>query len=223
MLVRCKSQLKMAKLLSSMGIANIPITKGFACVKMARYPERHEQHDGCWCHKKRKGPKGTGQFEAISWSKRFPRLRSERERRSVTWSSIDIALAMEVRWGSGEQSASRIFSADRRFGVDQTICASTGGAGWEANYGPSKLGTDPEDLVHARYIVLWGINALRSNSHIAPVLKEARHRGARILHIDPFRNETSKFADEHWQIRVGTDAALALAIANEIFDRDARR
>ncbi len=40
---------------------------------------------------------------------------------------------------------------------------------------------------------------------------------AHILHIDPYRNETSRFADDHWQIKVGTDAALALCIGNEIF------
>jgi anaerobic selenocysteine-containing dehydrogenase len=45
------------------------------------------------------------------------------------------------------------------------------------------------------------------------------------VHIDPYRNETSRFADEHWAIRVGTDTALALAIGGEILrlgleDRD---
>jgi anaerobic selenocysteine-containing dehydrogenase len=121
----------------------------------------------------------------------------------------------------GQLESNRPVAFFRQIGaleLDQTICATTGGAGWEANYGPNKMSTDPEDLVHSRYVILWGINALRSNSHIAPILKEARKRGARILHIDPYRNETSRFADEHWQIRVGTDTALALAFAKEILD-----
>ncbi len=80
-------------------------------------------------------------------------------------------------------------------------------------------------MIHARYIILWGINVARSNSHLLPILKEAKKRGAKILHIDPYRNETSSIADEHWQIRVGTDAALALAFGREIIvsgavDRD---
>jgi anaerobic selenocysteine-containing dehydrogenase len=100
--------------------------------------------------------------------------------------------------------------------LDWTICASTGGAGWEANYGPQKLGTDPEDIPYAKLIILWGINSLRTNLHLTPFLKEARKNGAYILHIDPYRNETSRFADEHWQLKPGTDAALALAFAQVI-------
>jgi anaerobic selenocysteine-containing dehydrogenase len=104
--------------------------------------------------------------------------------------------------------------------LDWTICAATGGAAWEANYGPNKLSTPPEDVAESKLIILWGINALRSNSHLVPFMKQARHRGARIVHIDPYRNETSRFADEHWQVAVGTDAALALAIGGEILRRN---
>ncbi|MGL4608465.1 MAG: molybdopterin-containing oxidoreductase family protein, partial [Trueperaceae bacterium] len=96
----------------------------------------------------------------------------------------------------------------------------TGGAGWEANYGSAKVGVDPEDIPNAKFIILWGINAMRSNSHLAPVLKEARKNGAYILHIDPYKNETSGQADEHWQVKVGTDAALALAIGHVILRED---
>ncbi len=73
-----------------------------------------------------------------------------------------------------------------------------------------------EDVAHSKLVILWGINVLRSNSHLVPNLKEARKRGARIVHIDPYCNETSRFADENWQVVVGTDAALALAIGGEI-------
>ena len=44
-----------------------PITKGFACVKMARYPERQEQEDRLLHPMRRVGSKGEGRFERISW------------------------------------------------------------------------------------------------------------------------------------------------------------
>ncbi|MFN9911004.1 MAG: hypothetical protein ACK53L_00380, partial [Pirellulaceae bacterium] len=93
-----------------------------------------------------------------------------------------------------------LFRALGTLELDQTICATTGSAGWEANYGPDKLGPALEDLVHARFIILWGINLVRSHSHAIPFLKEAKRRGAYVLHIDPYRNETSRLADEHWPI-----------------------
>jgi len=67
--------------------------------------------------------------------------------------------------------------------------------------------------------VLWGINVLRSNSHLVPWLKAAQRAGAKILHIDPYRNETSRLADEHWQVAVGSDAALALCLGGQILQQ----
>lgn len=198
-----------------------PITRGFACVKTARYPERQEQADRLLHPLRRVGPKGEGRFEPIPWDEALDAIaiRLRGILRSHGPQSIlpyHYAGTMGVIQGDSPRAFFRALGA---LELDQTICATTGGAGWEANYGPNKLSTDPEDVIHARTIILWGINALRSHSHLAPILKEARQRGARLLHIDPYRNETSRFCDAHWQIRVGTDAALALAIGGEILRR----
>ncbi|MBU6385679.1 MAG: molybdopterin-dependent oxidoreductase [Planctomycetes bacterium] len=198
-----------------------PITRGFACVKTARYPERQEQADRLLQPMRRCGDKGLGKFEPISWEEaldeiahRLQCILDKHGPQSVL--PYHYAGTMGVIQGD---SPSAFFRAMGALELDQTICATTGGSAWEANYGPNKIGTDPEDLIHSKFIILWGINVLRSNSHLAPILKEARRRGAKILHIDPYRNETSRFADEHWQIRVGTDAALALAIGQEILSQ----
>lgn len=198
-----------------------PITKGFACVKMSRYPERQEQADRLLYPQRRVGKKGEGKFERISWDEALDGI-AQRTKELLSVYGGQSILPYHYGGTMGQLESNRPVAFFRQIGaleLDQTICATTGGAGWEANYGPNKMSTDPEDVVHSRYVILWGINALRSNSHIAPILKEARKRGARILHIDPYRNETSRFADEHWQIRVGTDTALALAFANEILDK----
>jgi anaerobic selenocysteine-containing dehydrogenase len=99
--------------------------------------------------------------------------------------------------------------------LETTICATAGSAAWEASYG-ARFGVDPEEVPHARFIVLWGINSLHTHTHLTPFLKEARHNGARIVHIDPYENLTSRFADEHIKIRPGTDAALAYGLARVI-------
>ncbi|HUP78274.1 MAG TPA: molybdopterin-dependent oxidoreductase, partial [Pirellula sp.] len=196
-----------------------PVTQGFACVKMARYPQRQEQDDRLLLPQRRVGKKGEGRFETISWDTALDEI-AERTHLIVKQHGPQSILPYCYGGTMGVIEGSSPFAFFRRLGaleLDQTICAFTGGTAWEANYGPNKIGTDPEDLIHSKYVVLWGINALRSNSHVAPFLKEARKKGCHILHIDPYRNETSRFADEHWQIKVGTDAALALAIGNEIF------
>ncbi|MFO0011293.1 MAG: molybdopterin-dependent oxidoreductase [Planctomycetota bacterium] len=198
-----------------------PITRGFACVKTARYPERQEQPDRLLHPLRRVGRKGEGRFEPVSWDEALDAI-ADRVREILHTAGPQSILPYHYAGTMGViqgDSPRAFFRALGSLELDQTICATTGGAGWEANYGPNKLSTDPEDVVHARTIILWGINTLRSNSHLAPILKEARKRGARLLHIDPYRNETSRFCDAHWQIRVGTDAALALAIGGEILRR----
>ena len=200
------------------GNPNHPITRGFACVKMAKYPERQNREDRLLYPQKRVGKKGEGKFERVSWEEALDDI-AKRTQETITTHGGEAVLpycyAGTMGWIERDHPLA-FFRAIGASELDQTICASTGGAGWEANYGSNKTGTDPEDIPNAKFIILWGINAMRSNSHLAPVLKEARKNGAYILHIDPYKNETSGQADEHWQIKVGTDAALALAIGHVI-------
>jgi anaerobic selenocysteine-containing dehydrogenase len=200
------------------GNPNHPITKGFACVKMVKYPERQNREDRLLYPQKRVGKKGEGKFVRVSWEEALDDI-ANRTREIVDIHGGEAVLpycyAGTMGWIERDHPLA-FFRAIGASELDQTICASTGGAGWEANYGPAKMGVDPEDIPHAKFIILWGINAMRSNSHLAPVLKEARKNGAYILHIDPYKNETSGQADEHWQVKPGTDAALALAIGHVI-------
>jgi anaerobic selenocysteine-containing dehydrogenase len=203
------------------GAAGHPVTRGFACAKTACYPERQEQADRLLVPQRRVGRKGEGRFEPIDWDTALDAI-ADRLRAIVAMHGPQAVLPYHYAGTMGileGESPRAFFRALGAIELDQTICATTGSAGWEASYGPHKLGTDPEEVVHSRAIILWGINALRSHSHLVPFLTEARRRGARILHIDPYRNETSRFADEHWQVNVGTDTALALAIGGEIVRR----
>ena len=198
-----------------------PITQGFACVKMARYPERQHHPDRLLQPQRRAGPKGSGQFEPITWDEALELIAAgiDRNRRRYGDTSLlpycyagnmgliqrDYPLAFFRALGASE--------------LDQTICATTASTAWEMNYGPGKLSVPPEAVAQSQLIILWGVNLLRSQSHLVPWLKQARQQGARIVHIDPYHNETSRFADQHISINVGTDAALALAIGGEILRR----
>lgn len=200
------------------GSPDHPNTRGFACVKMAKYPLRQESSERLTTPLRRVGTKGEGRFEPIAWDQALDTIAAEvsdRVKRFGEQSVLPYSYAGTMGLIERDHPLA-FFRALGAAELDWTICAATGGAGWEANYGPDKISTDPEDVAHSKLVILWGINVLRSNSHLVPILKVARSNGAKIVHIDPYRNETSRFADEHWQIRVGTDAAMALAIGGEI-------
>ena len=89
----------------------------------------------------------------------------------------------------------------------------------------AKLGTDTEHFRHARTILAWGANILGNNVHLWPFIQEARHKGTRLIVIDPYTTRTAQAADWHLQIRPGTDSALALGmmhvlIAENLYDAD---
>jgi anaerobic selenocysteine-containing dehydrogenase len=205
------------------GDADHPMTQGFACVKTYRYPERQEAGDRLLHPLVRVAGKdvtGPEAFREASWEEALQRIVSKlasvvraRGPRAILPFSYAGTMGLVER-----DHPLAFFRALGACELDWTICAATGGAGWEANYGPLKVSVAPEQVADSKLVLLWGINALRSHSHLAPWIKRARQSGARVLHIDPYRNETSRLSDEHWQIRVGTDTALALAIANYLFE-----
>lgn len=104
----------------------------------------------------------------------------------------------------GTQGMVQGMSIDRRFfaligasRLERTICGDNGQAGYTAAMG-TYVGIDPEDIVHARLILLWGTNTVVTNLHLWPyVLKARRDNGAKVVVIDPVRTRTADQADLH--------------------------
>lgn len=79
---------------------------------------------------------------------------------------------------------------------------------------------DPEDLVNARYIIIWGANPAWCSVHTMKFIYEAQQKGAKVLVIDPIFTQTAAKADEYWQVKTGEDGALALGMARYLLDRN---
>jgi anaerobic selenocysteine-containing dehydrogenase len=199
-----------------------PITKGFACSKTYRYPERAYLETRPKYPMKRVGPKGSNQWARVSWEEALDeiatKLKGVLEQHGPSGlMRYNYAGTMGLMQGS---HAHALFRALGAIELEETICASAGSEAWAQTYGDARMGVKPQDVPHSRLILLWGINSLTTNSHLTPWLTQARRNGARIVHIDPYQNKTSLFADEHIRIRPGTDAALALCIANILISRN---
>jgi anaerobic selenocysteine-containing dehydrogenase len=109
----------------------------------------------------------------------------------------------------------------RSFGTSRlarTVCAAPTGAANLGLYG-KMAGVTYQDYVHARLIVLWGVNPAASGIHLIPFLKDARAAGAKLVVIDPRTTSLARQADLHIAPHPGTDLPLALAIHNYLFER----
>ncbi|TGU77754.1 molybdopterin oxidoreductase family protein, partial [Mesorhizobium sp. M00.F.Ca.ET.186.01.1.1] len=100
--------------------------------------------------------------------------------------------------------------------LDRTICNSAGGVGYNYTMGGA-FGTDPEDTVHAKLMIMWGINTVSTNMHQVVLAEQARKNGAKIVVIDVHKNQTGRWADWFIPILPGTDTALALGLMHVLF------
>ena len=113
-------------------------------------------------------------------------------------------------------------SMDRRFfhrlgasQLERSICSAAGEAGLKSVLGV-KMGTEPEQFRHSKYIIAWASNIHGNNVHLWPFIAEARRNGAKLVVIDPYRTRTAQCADWYLPINPGTDAALALGMMHVI-------
>jgi anaerobic selenocysteine-containing dehydrogenase len=79
---------------------------------------------------------------------------------------------------------------------------------------------DPEDMVKAKYIIVWGANPAWCSVHTMKYIMEAQRRGAKVVIIDPVFTQTAAKGDVFWQPETSSDGALALGMARHILDKD---
>jgi anaerobic selenocysteine-containing dehydrogenase len=231
-----------------------PVTRGFLCAKVAKYLDRVYSPERVLHPMRRVAPKGPigGDARAQEEKNRLPQPTASRSEapHSQIWQRIswDEALdeiasrfrAITKEYGSeailpysfgGTLGALNGASMDRRFfhrlgasQLERTICSSAGEAGLKSVLG-AKLGTEPEQFRHAKYVIAWASNIHGNNVHLWPFITDARRSGAKLVVIDPYRTRTAKCADWYLPINPGTDAALALGmmhiiIGENLYDAD---
>ncbi|MEM7221974.1 MAG: molybdopterin-dependent oxidoreductase [Pseudomonadota bacterium] len=211
-----------------LGDPNHAISRGALCGKCAI------AYNGAWRDPeqrlgtplKRSGPKGSGQFEPVSWDEALAAIAGRLQ---------------EIVAGPGPQSVvhahytgtcsliaggfpGRFFN---HLGATEvapdTICNNAGHVALGLLYGTSVDGFDPKTAKDSACIMVWGANPSASAPHAhRHWLKDSP---ARVVVIDPVRHETAAAADLHLQPFPGSDAALAFALLHVLerdgkFDRD---
>ena len=80
-----------------------------------------------------------------------------------------------------------------------------------------------EEIEHTDVIILWGSNARVAHPIFFHHLLKGLHNGARLYCVDPRRTESARWADVWLGIDVGSDIAVANAMAKVIIDRGLHR
>jgi anaerobic selenocysteine-containing dehydrogenase len=190
-----------------------PYSQGSLCPKMNGYDRTVQSPERLTTPLIRCGPKGSGELRRATWDEAIATI-------AARWSAIIASDGAEAilpysyagSMGLVQRNAGMAFF--HRMGasrLDRTICTPAQDAGWEAVMGETP-GPSPEIARDSDLVVLWGINAVATNLHFVQRARDARRRGARVLLVETYANDTAAIADELVIVRPGSDGALALAV-----------
>jgi anaerobic selenocysteine-containing dehydrogenase len=154
------------------GDSSHPVTRGFLCAKVAKYLDRVYSPQRVLYPMRRVAPKGvnsprTTDFERITWKQALEEIADRFNGITAAFGSEAI---LPYSYG-GTLGVLNFASMDRRFfhrlGASQlgrNICSAAGEAGLKSVIG-IKLGTEPEQFRHSRYIIAWASNIHGNNVH----------------------------------------------------------
>ncbi|NNE95442.1 MAG: molybdopterin-dependent oxidoreductase [Acidimicrobiales bacterium] len=197
-----------------------PFTDGGLCKKVNPWLEFATDQSRILHPLKRVGPKGEGRFERVSWDEALAdiaaRLIEVRDRvgGQAIWPYTGTGNVGAVQ-GSGLPAGARVMNALGASNHLGTICSISGHVGLLYTQGFAN-GMDPEDVVDAGTVLLWGANTLVTSQHFWPFVQRARDNGAHIVAVDPVGTRTAQRADEHIALLPGTDGALALGLCHAV-------
>ena len=208
------------KLKGVKGNPDHPMTRGGLCVKLKDYEKRHYHPDRVLYPQRRIGPKGSMQFERITWDEALDEITEK-------WKAIidehgPQAIMPNSYLGNqglvhGLNGGDSFFARLGATVTERTFCGEGSATAWLLTVGPT-AGVDPESFIHSKYIIVWACNSVSTNLHHWHIIKEAQKKGAKVVVIDSYASRTAKEADWHIAPKPGTDGALAMAMMNVIIE-----
>jgi cysteine desulfurase NifS len=185
---------------------------------------------------RRVGPKGSYDFERVSWDAAYDMIAEKLER--IKAESGPEALAIYTGRGAFElslcnlyaprdvavSSASSVlfpFGSPNTMGVGALCYVSFAMIAPHVTLGRMLINMFA-DMENAEMLVVWGTNPATDSPPLDMTrLEAAAERGAEIVVIDPRRTETARRTGARWvPVRPGTDGALALSLIGVMIDEE---
>jgi len=204
------------------GTREHPHSEGTMCSKGAASRQYIYNKDRILTPLRRKGKRGSGQFEPISWdealdtvAERFLKIKKETGPESVVF------FVGFPKWMRPFVKRLAHSFGSPNFCTESSTCFFATVVATKCTYGYF----GGPDLKNARCLMVWSNNPFYTNTSMVRGLLDARDRGLKIIDVGPIITPLSAHADIHLRMRPGTSGALALGMANVIieeglYDRD---
>ena len=209
---------KDGKVINVEGTPDHPQNKGKLCTKGLGSRQYLYREDRILTPLRRVGERGEGRFEPISWDEAIDtiaeKLLSAREEygahRGAFYSGYSKWYRFMFRRFAGDYGS-------QNYGTESSSCFTSGLMAWQLTSGYAMRA----DLGKTNLFIGWGANSYFSRYPMIGSMENGKKRGMKILIIDPrITPTTRRLADLHLRPHLGTDGALALAIAHVLIEND---
>lgn len=100
------------------------------------------------------------------------------------------------------------------------VCHGPSVAGLQEVLGNGAMSNSIGDIENSRCLLVFGYNCADSHPIVARRVIKAKDKGAKIIVCDPRKIETARIADQHLQMRNGSNMALVNAFAHVLLEEE---
>jgi len=208
--------LKEGKAVRIAGDPDCPINRGTLCSKGLSSLQLAYHPDRLTFPVRRRGPKGSGDWERISWDQALDEIAHRIVSYKESWGAESIVLG----YGTGRENEGVIYRFANLLGTPNVLTAGHFCYGPRIATGILTCGSLPvvDYQGGPRCLLLWGNNPVISNpdEYKGESFAAALRKGAKLIVVDPRLTRAAARADVWLQLRPGTDAALALGMLHVI-------
>lgn len=197
------------------GNRNHPVNQGVLCAKGSAGIMQHNSPARLRAPLKRVGPRGSGQFEEISWDEALEtatqwlgEIRQKDPRKLAFFTGRDQSQALTGWWA--QQYGTPNFAAHGGFCSVNMAAAgiyTLGGAFWE-------FGSPDWELT--QLFMMFGVAEDHDSNPIKMGIGRLKDRGVRVISVNPVQTGYSAVADDWVSITPGTDGLLIQSLIYEL-------
>jgi len=192
-----------------------PVNRGVLCAKGSAGIMQHYAPARLSAPLKRIGPRGSGEFQEISWEEALEtaadwlgNVRCSDPKKLAFFTGRDQSQSLTGFWA--QQFGTPNYAAHGGFCSVNMAAAgimTIGGAFWEFG---------APDWERTKLFVMFGVAEDHDSNPLKIGISKLKKRGARFVSVNPVRTGYSAVADNWIGIRPGTDGLLILAIVHEL-------
>ncbi|WP_298260148.1 molybdopterin oxidoreductase family protein [uncultured Litoreibacter sp.] len=193
-----------------------PVNQGVLCAKGSAGIMQHNAPSRLKAPMKRVGPRGSGEFETITWEEAYDiaegvlrPIRETAPEKLAFFTGRDQSQSFTSLWAQGFGTPN--YAAHGGFCSVNMAAAgiyTMGGAFWEFGQ---------PDWDRTKMVMIFGVAEDHDSNPIKMGLGKVKARGAKVYGVNPIRSGYNAVADEWVGITPGTDGLFILSMVHELF------